>query len=326
MPKITDRPSQLIQDELVLLREDLDAHIPAKVLDRNLLIGTWNIRAFGGLTELWDAKEKSPKRDLHALLCIATILSRFDVVAVQEVTENLKALRHLFKLPVFRANWGFIMTDVTRGSAGNGERLAFLFDKRKISLSGLASELVIPEDQLQHPDISEGALQRQFARTPYAVSFHTAGTTFILVTLHVLFGHKAAERAPELRAIAEWMANWAKDVNTWGHNLIALGDFNIDRQGDALYQAFTSTGLTVPPDLMGQPRTIFKTDDKSKKFYDQIAWFTGDNGVPALSMNYARGDSYNFAGKVLQSRHLRNNSLSWRISDHFPLWAEFSLR
>jgi hypothetical protein len=30
----------------------------------------------------------------------------------------------------------------------------------------------------------------------------------------------------------------------WDQNLIALGDFNIDRQDDPLYQAFTSTGLT----------------------------------------------------------------------------------
>jgi hypothetical protein len=33
-----------------------------------------------------------------------------------------------------------------------------------------------------------------------------------------------------------------------GHNLLALGDFNIDRIGDPLFEAFTSTGLTPPAD------------------------------------------------------------------------------
>jgi hypothetical protein len=70
--------------------------VPAKALDRNLLIDTWNIRAFGDLTEKWEpAEEDSPKRDLLSVLCIAEILSRFDVIVVQEAKDNLKALRHL---------------------------------------------------------------------------------------------------------------------------------------------------------------------------------------------------------------------------------------
>ena len=32
--------------------------------------------------------DDSPKRDLHSLLCIAEIVSRFDVVAVQEAKET----------------------------------------------------------------------------------------------------------------------------------------------------------------------------------------------------------------------------------------------
>ena len=77
--------------------------------------------------------------------------------------------------------------------------------------------------------------------------------------LHVLYGDASADRVPELKAIAEWMADWARDINAYDHNLIALGDFNIDRSGDALYEAFTSTGLTVPGDLLNLPRTIFSS-------------------------------------------------------------------
>lgn len=159
-------------------------------------------------------------------------------------------------------NWSFLMTDVTKGPEGDYERMAFLFDTRKIKLSGLACELVVPEEQLK--SIKPDALRRQFARTPYAVSFFSAGKTFILVTLHVIYG-QPKERIPELKAIAEWLAEWAKEINELNnnHNLITLGDFNIDREGDELYKAFISTGLDVPKDLLGLPRTIFKTDGHS---------------------------------------------------------------
>src|SRR6186713_76078 len=98
MPEITDDPPAEVAAELAAVRGALDAAIPAKDLDRNLLVATWNLRAFGGLTEAWDAgPDDSPKRDLRALAAITEIVSRFDVVAIQEVRGNIKALRHLLK-------------------------------------------------------------------------------------------------------------------------------------------------------------------------------------------------------------------------------------
>jgi len=325
MSRITDPPPPEIALELAELRSALDAAIPAKALDRNLLIATWNIRAFGDLTEKWESEPgDSPRRDLHALRCIAEIISRFDVIALQEVRANLKALRHTLKS--LGSNWGLILTDVTRGSPGNGERMVFLFDTRRVQLSGLASELVVPQEQLDR--IGPDALETQFARTPYAVSFLSSGSTFILVTLHVIYGEEAQQRIPELKAIAEWLAQWARDINAWHHNLIALGDFNIDRRGDQLYDAFTSTGLYIPEDLNTIPRTIFSDPNApdTAKFYDQIAWFVGDNDVPALTLKYLRGGSFDFTRVVLKSLNLTKTQLSWRISDHYPLWAEFSVR
>jgi endonuclease/exonuclease/phosphatase family metal-dependent hydrolase len=332
MPEIADStlvaaepPPEEVVADLARLRSALDEEVPAKALDRNLLIATWNIRAFGGLTEKWESSEDdTPKRDLHSLLSMAEIVSRFDVVAVQEARENLKALRHLVK--VLGPNWGLSLTDVTEGAPGNGERMAFLFDTRRVVPSGLACEIVVPQEQLG--SIGPGALNRQFARTPYAVSFRSGDKTFILVTLHVLYGEDEEERLPELKAIAEWLAGWARDINGWDHNFIALGDFNIDRRGDALHDAFVSTGLDIPEDLQGVPRTIFADPEKPHldKFYDQIAWFTGRNGLPALSLRYSRGGFFDFTKSALAARGLTKAQLSWRISDHYPLWAEFSVR
>ncbi|MGH1366636.1 MAG: endonuclease/exonuclease/phosphatase family protein [Calditrichia bacterium] len=322
MPTILDKPPIPVFKNLSELKEQLDEQIPPKKLDKNLLVGTWNIRAFGGLTEKWiSSRRDSPQRDLHSLLCIAEIISRFDVIALQEVKSDLKALRHALKY--LGSHWGLVLTDVTKGAPGNGERMAYLFDTRKVQMSGLATELVVPEEQLSN--MSADALEKQFARTPYAVSFRCGSATFILITLHVLYGKRPYDRVGELKAIAEWMADWAKDINAWDHNLIALGDFNIDRIDDQLYKAFTSTGLTVPKALHQVPRSIFHRPGKGPKdkFYDQIAWFTEKGDVPALSLKYNGGGSFDFTRTALSNRSLTRNQVSWRISDHYPLWVEF---
>jgi len=325
-----ESPPEEVEQELVRLREELDNEVPMKAVDKNLLVATWNIRCFGDLTEKWAVGENdSPKRNLHALRCIAEIVSRFDVVAIQEVKGNIKSLRHMLK--ALGQNWGLILTDVTKGAPGNDERMAFVFDTRRVQMSGLACELVLPAEKLTN--IGADALDKQFARTPYAVSFRAGGSplrkpkTFILVTLHVLYGEDATQRAPELKAIAEWLADWAKSINAYDHNLIALGDFNIDRKDDALYKAFTSTGLQVPADLHAVPRTLFSDPDKPNlaKFYDQIAWFTGENNMPALSMKHIKSGYFNFADVALSTLNLTKMQLSWQISDHYPIWTEFSL-
>lgn len=228
----------------------LDQSVPVKSDGSNLLIATWNLRAFSDLTKGWTTPEGvSPKRNFADVHLIAAVMSRFDVIAVQEVRGNLRALRYLLK--VLGEDWAFILTDVTLGKAGNQERLAFLFDTRRVKPSGLACELVVPLEQ--DAGVPAGDLDRQFARTPYAVSFLSQGQTFTLVTLHVLYGKQAADRVPELRAIAKWLANWAERESGWDHNLIALGDFNIDRADDPLFEAFTSTGLAPAPQLAGLP-------------------------------------------------------------------------
>lgn len=322
MPEITDRVPDEMQQELGEVRAALARDIPQKHLDHNLLIGTWNVRAFGGLTRKWRSTQRdSPKRDLFSLVCIAEIVSSFDVVALQEVRGDLAGLRHMLKrLNDPTPNWGLILTDVNRGPRGNNERMAFVFDTRRVKPSGLACELVIPEDR---PHVREGAFLRQFARTPYAVSFLAGDRTFILVTLHAIYGDED-RRLLELSGIAEWLADWADQANSWNHSLISLGDFNIDRRGDLLYDAFTSTGLFVPDELHAVPRSIFARSS-GEKFYDQIAWFMGEQGTPPLSLDYTgRAGSFKFDSYVL--RDLTKVQKSWRISDHYPLWVEFSVR
>jgi endonuclease/exonuclease/phosphatase family metal-dependent hydrolase len=323
MINFPDNPPQEVRDDLAALRAALDASpIPAKMLDRNVLIATWNVRAFGGVNPKWVPEPTdSPKRSLGHVLYLAEIISRFDVVALEEVKHDLSGLRLLMQ--ALGPDWGFTLTDFTRGSEGNQERIAFVFDLRRAKPSGLAAELVVPIED--NTTLLEAGLKKQFARTPYAVSFKSQGTEFTLVALHVIWGDNAAARQPEIQQIALWMADWAAGGDEFGENLMVLGDFNIDHAGDPLYETFIGTGLTPAPEHLGLPRTIFD-DPQSKHFYDQIAWFTGLNGTPQLTppLAYANlGGNFDFV-PVLQ-HSLTTTELSWRISDHYPLWASFSV-
>jgi exonuclease III len=324
MPRLNDAPPAAVRADIESLQHYLAETVPSKRLDENLLIATWNIRGFASLTRKWTAgNSDSPKRDLRGLLAIGEIIRRFDVIAVQEVKGNLRSLRDLMKW--LGPNWAFLMTDVNIGAAGNSERMAFIFDRRRVELSGLACELVVPEEWLE--EIGSDALRRQFARAPYAVSFRSGRQTFILVTLHVNYGDSSAERIPELKGIARWMRDWADRTNVWSQNLIAMGDFNIDRKDDPLWQAFTSTGLTVAEDLENAPRSIFADPEEPTidKYYDQIAWFETTRGASRLSLDYRTGGFADFLPHVYRDTTLSKNAISYRISDHCPLWVEFGL-
>jgi endonuclease/exonuclease/phosphatase family metal-dependent hydrolase len=319
-PQITEPPVD-VNARLQALASELDAGVPEKRLDHNLLIATWNLRAFGGLTKKWlNDPADSPKRNFADVRYIAEIVKRFDVVALQEVRGDLRALRHLLK--ALGPDWAVIMTDVTRSKAGNDERLAFLYDTRRAKPSGLAGEFAEPFDA--SGALSTEAVAQQFARTPYAVSFSSAGATFILVTLHVLFGKVAADRLSELRAIARRLADFAKEVENWGHSLVCLGDFNIEgREGDETLAAFTSTGLTPAQALNEVPRTIFDKP-QAHHYYDQIAWFVDPQKGPVLPLTCTGAGTFDFV-PLLQG-NLTKTALSFRISDHYPLWVEFSVR
>jgi endonuclease/exonuclease/phosphatase family metal-dependent hydrolase len=328
MDRITDpRPQSVIQD-MRMLQQRLDDPdiLPPKALDRNLLIATWNIRALGGLTQKWesDPQRDSPKRDLSAILCIAEIISRFDVVAIQEVKNDHTALRNI--LHVLGPDWGLMLTDESKGLKGNNERIAFLFDTRQVVLSGLACELVFAKEQLKSK--TRDGPGTQFDRTPYAVGFRSrsSGKSFTLVALHVRYGSSVSDRIPELRAIARWLADWAKDKNAWDHNLIVLGDFNIPSAKSSAYKAFLEAGLQIPQELHQVVRMLQQDPNRPLKQFDQIAWFDGTWAVPALDLDYLHAGNFDFGDCAMVSRHLSRDDLEWYLSDHFPLWVEFSVR
>lgn len=105
-----------VDSDVANLRAAVGAAVPGKNAD-NLLVATWNLRAFGGLSATWNAgKDDSPKRDWHSVALVAEIIRHFDVIAVQEVRRETTALR--FLLDCLGESWHVIVSDVTEGDAG----------------------------------------------------------------------------------------------------------------------------------------------------------------------------------------------------------------
>jgi hypothetical protein len=318
-----DNPPAQVTNQLTGLAAALDAdsNLPARDA-QHLLIGTWNIRAFAGLTPKWvSGPRDTPKRNLADICVLAEVVRRFDVCAIQETRGELTAMLTLLRR--LGPSWGVVLTDSGLGHAANDERLAYVFDRDRVRASGLAGELVIDATTFGTEAVP---LRSQFARPPFMVSFEAGPIAspvgFTLISLHIDYGKKPADRTPEITAFANWLRDRAGEREDFNSNLIALGDFNIDRRDDPNGQAFMSAGLTPPDELLDQPRSIFDTSRKSH-FYDQIAWFTAGS-QEQLTLRYTKQ-----AGRIewtaLVLNQLGNVAKSWRISDHYPLFAQFAL-
>ncbi len=96
-------------EDVVRLRRRLDSGvIPPRRTDWNILVATWNLRAFADVFESWDENAGSPKRNLRAMAAIAEIVQRFNVVAIQEVKRNTRAIRMLLD-DFLGAHWGVLI-------------------------------------------------------------------------------------------------------------------------------------------------------------------------------------------------------------------------
>ena len=325
LKKIRDKEEQLRTiDKILLLHSQLDKEIPEKTATETLLLATWNIREFGD------------NRRIESLYYIAEIISRFDLIAIQEVSANLKGLEKVVRL--LGQNWDYIVTDSTDGTAGGGERTAFVYDKDKIFFCKQAGEIVLPGNKL----IQE---QHQFARTPFCVAFQAGWFKFHLVTVHIYYGKSSGvdpRRVAEIGGIAKFLTNRAKKEDT---NYILLGDFNIPKCGDEMMQALEKNGFSIPACIKKHPSDLGET-----KHYDQIAFnLKLDKDMVVFSEKDQKAGAFNFTKSVYtpgdlsiyrkyfdkkntdgkKEKEIEKYYLSkWRtfqMSDHLPLWVELKI-
>ena len=291
--------------------------VPERRRSSRLLLASWNIREF--------ESGKYGPRQREALYYIAEIIDHFDIVAVQEVRDDLSSLEKV--MDILGGQWDYLLTDVTAGTQGNKERMAFVFDTRKVRFGGLAGEIVVPP-------VKKGQPAPQYARTPFMVGFRTSWFKFTICTTHIYYGQSVKDdpqRVEEIRQLAKHLAKAVDEDTAWAKNMILLGDFNIFGVEDETFKALTEPGFEIHPNLLG----IGSNVDQSKHF-DQIAFIAPDLKDKLVDCNagvfnfykyvYSEEHKDIYAEDVPQTASGKPGRFKdWRtyqMSDHLPMWIE----
>ncbi|MCB9262910.1 MAG: endonuclease/exonuclease/phosphatase family protein [Flavobacteriales bacterium] len=308
------------------LRTQLD-DVPQSKLNYNLLIATWNIREFD-----------SPKygdRIEEANYYIAEIIERFDVVAIQEVHRNLEGLNRVLNL--MGSHWKYIVSDTNEGSPGNDERIAFVYNSRKIEFGGLAGELVIPpkEEKIKVNGKNKTIYKpvNQLWRTPLIGGFKAGWAKFMLCSVHIQWGESELSRKEEIDYLAEFLKKRTEDPASWARKLILIGDFNIEKVSSPHYKMLDEAGYRSHP----AHDKITTTTSNKKAQYDRMFIRERDEGFKVLSGGtielfkhlFTDADEQTYKPFMkLQSGVAAKNYNDWRtyqLSDHQPLWMEFRI-
>ncbi len=299
---------QRTTDGITHLREALRMTIPDKSDRQRLLIATWNIRGLG---------KGRPDEALHY---IAEIISYFDVVAVQELMQSLVDFDRIRQ--ILGRGWLSLEGDLNEGPGG-GERLAFLFDTRKVTVSRLIGELELREE----PEDTG----RPY-RSPYFVSFGFAGIDLAFCNIHIRWGNNIRNRAVMMQAIAAELARKVVRGRDFPANLVLLGDVQGGSAGGKILNAIEEAGFVLPVEIRNLSTTSISRYGRP---YDQIALLldpttplkVGTGGIfDFYKFVYTDDQASTYASQVKRvSRRDYLYRRSYLMSDHFPKWLELQV-
>jgi endonuclease/exonuclease/phosphatase family metal-dependent hydrolase len=338
--RYTEAERRRVLRRLLDLRRALDASVAVARPD-TLLLATWNIRDFDS------NKFRHGPRLPESFHYIAEVIARFDLVAVQEVNRDLGPLRRLMSL--LGEDWSYMVTSVTEGVGGNEERMAFLFNTKRVRFTNLAGQIVLPKTQLVISGEGDSQAGLQFARAPYIASFQAGWFKFNLCTVHIYFGSESGaaldRRIDEIRKIASHFTSLQKKEAA---DYILLGDFNVVSPQHKTMEALRRRGFTIPHALEG-----FTTNLGKNKFYDQIAFMQHRK-----QLEFGSAGAFDFRDAVFSDadfdeyfdlmppekrdfvgagsrRRLRTEDeqrayysrqwITWQMSDHLLLWVELKV-
>ncbi|MCO6454941.1 MAG: endonuclease/exonuclease/phosphatase family protein [Pirellulaceae bacterium] len=263
-----------------------DADLPLPDNRETIRIASFNIQVLGA------TKLGKP----HVMDILARTVRQFDVVAIQEVRSRSQDVLPTFvdRINETGRHYDYVIGP-RQGRTDSKEQFAFIFDRATIELDRLQTYSVEDPDDLLH-------------RPPLVAAFRVRGPpaadafTFTLVNVHT--------DPDEVDAELDLLDDVFRLIQNDGRgedDIIMLGDFNADDQhlGElGQMTAVTCAILSTPTNTLGTAQ------------YDNLIFcsqatreFTGRCGV----FDFMR--QYNLTLEQAQE-----------ISDHLPVWAEFTVR
>lgn len=277
----------------------------------HFLLASWNIANFG------DGEQIRTEGDIKVL---AAVMSWFDVIAVQEVKENLADLNRV--VAAMPPGYDAVFSD----QAGNDERMTFVYDANRVTRLRLAGEIAIPPAAHRYIKIP-GTEQKfkGFDRNPFAVAFGIDEFVATIVNAHLYFGsnssHSVNRRALETYALGRWADLRAERGRSYSDNVMVIGDLNMPKaeMGDDVFDALTKRGLQLP-----EHQSRIGTTITEGKHYDQLAFFPHDAGAA-----FETDGVFDFDGVIFSDLWAARGAddfaayTRYHISDHRPIWARF---
>lgn len=253
--------------------------------DDNIIIASFNVMLFS--------------EDRQNIEQVAKVVEKFDLCGIVEL-KTVEAMNRLEKSleTLTGKDWKYISSPET-GKGSKIERFAFIWRADRVELTGEAKNIPDPDNI--------------YSNEPYIASFKSVNFDFTIMLVHVLW-FPPNKKAAEVERLAFdykllFDSSPEKDV-------IMMGDFNYNYD-DAKLGVINRLPNIIKIEPQGVLTRVGKNGSMENESIDHIYSFdttkewTGNSGA------------YNFVPVVYPNSADGKKAIE-EISDHLPVWAEFS--
>jgi deoxyribonuclease-1-like protein len=242
----------------------------------------------------WNIQNFGKSKSEVEINFIANALKNYDIIAIQEVVAGYGGAQAVAKLAAELnrkgSKWDYAISDPTSSTPYKKERYAFIWKTAIVTKIGRAWL-----EKKYHLEID---------REPFYCTFEYKGNKFTVVNFHAIT--KSQQPETEIKYFKFLPAIYPE------LNLLFVGDFNCP-QSHTVFNPLKKMGYRS---ILVNQKTSLKQQVKNNKYlaseYDNMFYNTSkvnriDKGIISF---------YNNFGSLKEAR---------MISDHIPIWFEFSL-
>lgn len=242
----------------------------------------------------WNLENFGKSKSQAELNFIANTILNYDIITIQEVVAGYGGSNAVAKLAELLnekgAKWDYVISDPTSGTSYKTERYAFIWKTSRVKLKGNAW--------------LEKKYQLEIDREPYFATFEINKKTITVVSFHAITKSKQPETEIKyFKFLPQEYPNL---------NLVFIGDFNCP-QSHTVFNPLKKMGYT--PILQNQKTTLKQQCNATTCLASEF-----DNA-------FYNADATHYINSGIVPFYKNFNSLkeARKISDHIPVWFEFSL-
>lgn len=242
----------------------------------------------------WNLENFGKSKSQYSLNFIANTIQPYDIVLIQEVVAGYGGAQTVAKLAALLnekgTKWDYSISNPTSGTSYKRERYAFLWKTNIVKLKGNAWL-----EKKYHLEID---------REPYFATFEIEKKTVTLVNFHAITKNRQPET--EIKYF-KLLPNEYPNLN-----LVFAGDFNCP-ESHTVFNPLKKMGYVS---LLKKQKTTLKQKCKNENClaseFDNIFYQSN-------TLKYVNSGTVLFYEKFDSLQEAR------KISDHIPIWFEFSI-